>query len=270
MKNKLLASSYLASAVLKNIAAFANANAASRLFVCATAQNVALDQTGYEALTWVEIGGIGSRGETGISTNMLTYDTWSDSVTQKAKGMTDAGSPELEVARLPSDPGQAILRTAGAVGNNNNYAFKELRADGTTASNGTVLYNRGLVVGPKRPGGRNEDFDLEVFTLGFQQQEIVVNPTASGVSPYVTTIPAITGTATVGQVLTLGNGTWSGDATIVYTYAWYANNIVITGANASTYTLVSAQLGKRITGRVTATNLSGTASSTTVPTAAVA
>lgn len=255
---------------LLSTAAYANANAASKFYVCATAQNSALTQADYEALVWVEVSAVGSRGETGKSTNILTYDTWGDSVIQKAKGMTDAGSPEIEVARIPTDPGQIIMRAAGAVGNNNNYAFKELRADGTTSSNGTVRYNRGLVGGPKSPGGRNEDFDLEVYTLGLQQEEIVVNPSASGVAPFVTVIPAITGTATVGQVLTLGNGTWSGDATITYGYAWYANNIQIAGATSSTYTLLAAQLGKRITGRVVASNASGSASSTTVPTSAVA
>ena len=248
----------------------ANANAASKLFVCATPQNVDLDASGYAALTWVEIGSVGSRGEMGKITNILTYPTWGENVIQKAKGMTDAGSVEVEVARVPTDPGQIILRAAGAVGNNNNYAFREVRADGAVGATGTIIYNRGMVGGPKRPGGRNEDFDLEVFTLALQQEEIVVNPSSAGISPFVTAIPAITGTATVGQTLTLSNGTWSGDATIVYTYAWYANNIQIAGATASTFVLTSAQLGRRITGRVTATNPAGTASSTTAPTAAVA
>jgi hypothetical protein len=250
--------------------AFANANAASRMFVCATPQNTDLLQADYEALTWVEIKAIGSRGETGKSTNMLNYDTWDTKVSQKAKGITDAGSPELEVARLPSDAGQLILRAAGAVGNNNNYAFKELRADGSTSLNGTVRYNRGLVTGPKSPGGRNEDFDLEVFTLGFQQEEIVVNPGAGGNAPTLTVNPAITGTATVGQVLTCSTGTFTGDATITYAYQWFAGGVAISGANASTFTLTSAQLGKVITARVTATNASGSASGYTAATSAVA
>lgn len=268
MKKNFLISTCLVT--LASLSVFANSNAASKFYVCATAQPAALDQTGYEALTWVEVAGIGSRGEAGTSTNVLTYNTWGDNVAQKAKGVSDAGSPELEVARLPTDPGQVILRTAAAIGNASNYAFKELRSDGASGATGTVIYNRGLVMGPKRPGGRNEDFDLEVFTLGFQQQEIIVAPTSAGVAPYVTVIPAITGTATVGQTLTLSTGTWSGDATITYTYQWYANNIAISGATASTYVLLSAQLGKRITGRVTASNGAGTASSTTVPTSAVA
>lgn len=256
--------------ILATVSAYANANAASKLYICATAQNTILTQTDYELLTWVEIGGVGSRGEMGKNTNMLTYDTWGDSVVQKAKGMTDAGSVEIELARSATDAGQVLLRTAAAVGNNNNYAFKELRADGPVGGVGSVFYNRGLVAGPRRPGGRNEDFDLEVFTLGFQQEEIVVNPTSAGIAPYFTAIPTLSGTFTVGQVITAANGTWAGDATITYAYQWFANNILISGATANTYTLLSAQLGKRISVRVIATNSSGSASAMTAPSAAVA
>lgn len=267
MKKILLSS----AAFLPLLAAFANSNAASKIYVSSVAVgNDDLDQGDYEGLTWVEIKAIGNLGETGKSTNVLTYNTWDTAVAQKAKGVTDAGSPELEVARIPTDAGQEILRTAAAVGNNDSYAFKIVRADGSNGNAGTILYNRGLVLGPKRPNGRNEDFDLEVFTLALVQEEIVVNPLDGGVAPYVTANPAITGTAEDGETLTLGNGTWSGDATITYTYAWYANNVKIAGQTANTLVLTTGMVGKRITGRVTATNDAGSAVATTAPTAAVA
>lgn len=165
-----------ASVVAMALAAFANSNAGGKVYICTTAQASDLDQTGYEALTWVEIKGIGSHGETGSSTNILTYDTWDTTVALKAKGITDAGSPEIEVARISTDAGQDALRAAAAT--NLNYAFKMVKNDKLTGGGtGTVLYNRGLVAGPKRPHGRNEDFDLEVFTLALQQVEIVVDPT---------------------------------------------------------------------------------------------
>lgn len=251
--------------------AFANSNAASRLFISTNpVPDADLAQADYEALAWTEIRGVGSRGEMGKITNVLTYDTWDTKVIQKAKGMTDAGSPELEVARIPGDAGQGILELASNVGNNNNYAFKELRADGTNANNGTVIYNRGLVVGMRRPGGRNEDFDLLIFTLAFQQEEISVDPLAGGNPPTLTVNPAITGTAEVGEVLTLSNGTFTGDAVITYAYQWFAGGVAISGANANTFTLTSAQLGKVITARVTATNASGSASGYSAATTAVA
>lgn len=253
-----------------SVLAFANSNAACKLYVCATPQNSDLDQADFEALTWVEVGAVGSRGETGKSTNILTYDTWNTRVIQKAKGITDAGSPELELARIPTDPGQLILRAGGAVGNNNNYAFKEERSDGANGGAGSVFYNRGMITGPKRPGGRNEDFDLEVFTLALQQEEIVVNAATSGNPPILTVSPAITGVAEVGEILSLSNGTFTGDAVITYTYRWFAGGVAIANESGNSLTLTSAMLGKVITARVTATNASGSATGYAAATAAVA
>ena len=167
----------LASAVAAFPAAFFNTNAGSKLYVCATAQQADLDAAGFAALTWVQVKGVGNHGETGSSTNILTYDTWDTDVVQKAKGMTDAGSPEIELARIPDDAGQEILHTAALT--NLNYAFKIERNDKPNAdvdSKPTIVYNRGLVTGPRTPNGRNEDFDLEVFSLGLNQRQIVVDP----------------------------------------------------------------------------------------------
>ena len=160
-------------------AGYFNTNAGSKLYVCADPQPDELDATEYAALTWVLVGGVGSVGETGDNTNVLTYDTWDDAVVQKAKGMTNAGDPEIEVARDPDDAGQDILRTAAQT--NLYYAFKIEGTDLPDANPGalpTIRYNRGLVAGPREPNGRNEDFDLEVFTLGLVQKQIKVDPVA--------------------------------------------------------------------------------------------
>lgn len=159
---------------------FVNANAGSKLYVCATPQQTDLTASTFAALTWVEIKGVGSHGEAGSTTNILTYDTWDTVVLQKAKGITDAGSPEIELARIPTDPGQVILNTAALT--NLNYAFKMVRndpPDDDPDSTPTIIFNRGLITGPARPFGRNEDFDLEVFTLALNQREVVVNPVAA-------------------------------------------------------------------------------------------
>lgn len=157
-----------------------NTNAGSKLYVCATPQPTDLNAAGYAALTWVLVSGVGSVGETGDNTNILNYDTWDDEVLQKAKGLTDAGSPEIEVARDPSDAGQDVLRAAAQT--NFYYAFKIEGTDvpdANPASTPTIRYNRGLVAGPREPNGRNEDFDLEIFTLGLVQKQIKVDPVAA-------------------------------------------------------------------------------------------
>jgi hypothetical protein len=237
----------------------ANTIAFTKWYVCPVSQNAELTQPEYEGLDWVEIKSIGNIGETGKSTNMLNYNTLDDSVTQKAKGMTDAGSPSLEVARLPTDPGQEILREAGGVGNNNNYAFKQVCSDGPVGGTGTVIYNRGLVSGPTRPNGGNEDFDVEVFTLGLQQEEIVVKPSSAGQAPVMTVAPAVSGTAQVGETLTCSNGTFTGDPTISYTYQWFANGIAVAGETGNSLELKESDLNKIFACRVTATNSAGSA-----------
>ncbi|MCJ0875354.1 hypothetical protein [Streptomyces sp. AP-93] len=84
-----------------------------------------------------------------------------------------------------------------------------------------------------------------------------------GVAPKATKAPSITGTAKVGSVLTANRGTWTPTPTS-YAYKWYADGKLITGATRSTFTLTSAQRGKRITVKVTAYrtgHLTGTATS---------
>lgn len=158
--------------------AFVNTNSGSKFFVCATPKETDLTLTQYAALVWVEVGGVGNLGETGTATNVLTYNTWGTKVSQKGKGIANAGDPALEVARNPADPGQSIMRDGANT--NFNYAFKLQRNDPVPGGTiGTIIYNRGIIAGPRRPNGRVEDFDLEMYNLGFNQVEIVVPPVAA-------------------------------------------------------------------------------------------
>lgn len=261
---KIRAMLYLTTAL--SVAAFANANAQSKLAICAEPQNQDLTLLEFQALTFTDIRFIGNFGETGVTTNMLTYPTWDTVVDQKAKGRTNAGDPDLEVARTPGDPGQAILELAGDPTNNNSYAIRETRNDGT------IRYHRGLIAGPRAPGGGNEDFDLSVYTIGMQQAVITVAPSGGGVvgnPPQMTAAPEITGTAEVGETLTLSNGTFTGDAPLTYLYQWFAAGVAISGATNATYVVVAGNVGKKITGRVEAVNAYGAAVGFTDPTADV-
>ncbi|UKF28143.1 carboxypeptidase regulatory-like domain-containing protein [Clavibacter nebraskensis] len=81
--------------------------------------------------------------------------------------------------------------------------------------------------------------------------------------------PTLTGSAQVGGTLTAVPGTWAPVPT-TFTYRWFAANVAISGATASTYSPVAADLGKRITVTVTGAR-SGytTASKTSAVSAAV-
>jgi hypothetical protein len=74
--------------------------------------------------------------------------------------------------------------------------------------------------------------------------------------PVNSVLPAITGTAQSGDVLTGSNGTWTNSPT-GYTYRWLANGVAIGGATANTFTLTDTQIGTVITFEVTASNAGG-------------
>ncbi len=161
----------------------ANTNAGRKIYISCTAaggttpeaQPVVLTLAAFEALDWTEVGDVGSIGQTGVDTNIVSYDTMNTEVTQKQKGISNAGDPEIECARNPTNVGQIAMRAAAAT--RYNYAFKIEDADAPEAGwSNTIYYNRGVVSGPFRPNGRNEDFILETYRLGLNQKEIVNDP----------------------------------------------------------------------------------------------
>lgn len=87
--------------------------------------------------------------------------------------------------------------------------------------------------------------------------------------PVNSVAPAITGTTTQGQTLTVSNGTWS-NTPDAYAYIWKRDGVVIAGEAAATYVLALADVGAVITASVVATNLGVSAVATTAATAAIA
>ncbi|MFN4160640.1 MAG: hypothetical protein ACK4FW_01430 [Stenotrophomonas sp.] len=146
----------------------AQTNSGSKLFICVTPQNEDLTATEFAALTYIQVKKIGNIGERGINTNIVTYDTYDTQVSLKGKGITNAGDPQVEMAEVLTDPGQVAMRAAGAPDVPDAYAFKIERPSGE------VEYLRGLVAGPNTPGGRNEDFVLNTYTLALNQAPITV------------------------------------------------------------------------------------------------
>jgi hypothetical protein len=140
-----------------------------KLFVCATAQPIALSTAAAAALTWVEVFGVGNIGEYGKNPNMVAYNHMATGNIQRSKGLTDLGSPVIECSReqtLTVDPGVAAMVAAGDT--NNSYYFK-VELNDTPSSGASPKPTRdflwGKLGGPTYPNGGVEDFELMRFTL---------------------------------------------------------------------------------------------------------
>ena len=73
-------------------------------------------------------------------------------------------------------------------------------------------------------------------------------------APLNLTAPVLSGTETVGEELSVTDGTWQGQATITFAYQWRRDGSNISGATSNTYTLVAADYDAVIDCVVTATN----------------
>ena len=92
-----------------------------------------------------------------------------------------------------------------------------------------------------------------------------------GVAPSNTVLPTISDTTpTVGDVLTATTGTWTGSATITYSYQWRRAGGNIGGATNNTYTVLAADYGLQLSVVVTATNGAGSTSAGSLNTVSVA
>ena len=127
------------------------------------------DIAAFEALTWTEVKGCGSFPELGRNEAIATYNTYEK--VEKGKGAPDYGGGDMEVRRISGDAGQTALRTAG--GKTTHCAFKVVYNDATGTATGeypaTTDYAKGVVSGPRRGGTGDEDFILDIYSLGFTQ-----------------------------------------------------------------------------------------------------
>jgi hypothetical protein len=239
----------------------ANTQKGMKVSICSTPQPNDLIQSAFEALVWIPIGHISNVGQSGPQTNLLNFDEMTTDVTQKSKGITDAQNTPITMARSASDPGQAALRAAALTPFNFAMKFEDNDKPQADYTN-TITYRRGLITGPTRAGGGNEDFITDQYTLGQNQLEVLVPPTPMTVPANVTR-PSITGaTLVVGSTLTAQEGTWSNDPTS-YTYQWQrdaAGNgtfVNIAAATGKTYVLAAGDLNNAVRVQVTAINAAG-------------
>ena len=147
---------------------------------------------------------------------------------------------------------QTLISTTGTWGGNpESYAF-QWQADGAditgaTGSSYTILIgDTGKVL---------TCVVTAINDIGYSSAESAGTAPVTNV-PINTVIPAITGTAQEGQLLTCSTGTWSNTPT-GYAYQWLLDGVEIVAATSNTYTPVTGDVGGVLTCEVTASNAVG-------------
>lgn len=137
----------------------------AKFYISNTAANSDLTgvSPGFDSLQYTEISNVGNIGAYGLNTNMISYPVMARPMALKAKGNTDGGTFTLQCADDVSDSGQQKLAAAGDPSNGNNYVLK------VEFTNGVVHYIRGPIGGPSHPGGNNEAFVVNEYTVGVNE-----------------------------------------------------------------------------------------------------
>ncbi len=103
--------------------------AGATLAICATLPDT-YDQTGYEStdLVFTPVGEIENYGNHGVNATISTFIPVDTAVVAKVKGSKDYGNMALMIGNLPSDAGQAIVKTASE--SNAHHSVKITYPDG--------------------------------------------------------------------------------------------------------------------------------------------
>lgn len=110
------------------------------------------DIAGYDALTYTDVGLIVDRGELGATYNISTLLPLKERNLIKAKGSVNYGSVPVNMARVDTDAGQILMRTA--LNDDADYSIS------FTYQDGSIDYFKGKVTKFSDPGGGSEAFSM--------------------------------------------------------------------------------------------------------------
>lgn len=169
-------------------------------------------------------------------------------------GLIDNGEASFEINWIPGSPTDVLLRELMTSG--------EIADHVITFANGVNVEFEASVTGFSKaiPIDDRMTATITVAVSGEEEWGSEAAPTNSA-------LPAISGVAQVGAVLTAWPGIWVNSPG--FTYAWKADGVAIPGATDQTYTPVVGQIGDVISVVVTGSNSAGTAPAESTGTAAV-
>lgn len=221
----------------------------------------------FSGIAWTEVGGTTDLGAAGDTSELITSDQINGARTRKLKGTRNAGSMAVVCDLDYADPGQLALIAAEK--SKDSYAFRMVFNDAPLGGTPSERLFVAFVMSTSEQYNQANSVMALNATLEIDSNFVPVAAAASGSAPDNTVLPAITGTAQVGDTLTASTGTWTGSPTPTYGYQWFADSESLPGETGSTLDLTSDHEGTVITVAVTATNVNGSATAISAPTSAV-
>jgi hypothetical protein len=188
---------------------------------------------------------VGLRGNGAVSTTMLGSRLYGDWRKSKQFTITNDGAATHGTKNGPN----WLRLTIG--GDGTTYTL-ESSADGAT----WAAEITDAAPSPFTDATDATQFGPAAYFYEEDKGTFVISITEFWQKPVNTVAPAITGTPTEGETLTVSDGTWTG-AGIAYTRQWKADGVAISGETASTLLLTGDEVGADITADVTATNPGG-------------
>lgn len=107
----------------------------------ATGVPATFDKAGYEALTWVKVGGIQSIGQIGETNATIEVPDLETGRTQIKKGAGTGTTIDITIREIAADAGQVALKAACATDERAEFSFKASEPDG-----GPVEYWSGVAM----------------------------------------------------------------------------------------------------------------------------
>lgn len=141
----------------------------TKFFIGTTAEKS--DVTGYEADTWVEVKELENIGEFGDEAEEISFSTIDDGRVRKIKGIRDAGTMEITVARDPADAGQTKMREAANT--DLDFNFKVVLNDKPTPTGTpTIYYLRGAVLSQRVVIGDGKNVIKQNFKVSVNREPL--------------------------------------------------------------------------------------------------
>lgn len=245
------------------------ATAGSRLYIGSAKAFAGTDfiASDFNDQEWTEIRGTTNLGSAGDTSALVTSDQIGAARTRKLKGVRNAGSMEVVADLDYSDAGQLAVIAAEKA--KETYAFRLVFNDAPVGGTPSERLFTALVMSAAEQWNEANSVMSLSATLELDSNIVRVAAAASGSAPDNTVLPAITGTAEVGETLTASEGTWTGSPTPTFAYQWFADGESIPGETADTYEIVAEDEGVVISVQVTASNVNGVASAISAATATV-